>query len=115
MAQLVAPLADLVGGGQDPVHRPLAREVPTLVEQRRVDGRRAGVDEALTVEHVEHRAALLGGQGKRRTASRLRGPGRPRRAVSIGGRPADAERPAGAGHADLGRHGEDRLHQDPLS
>jgi hypothetical protein len=62
VAELVAALADLRVGGQDPVHRALGCEVRALVEQSGVHRGRCRVDEARGVERAEDRGSLGLGQ-----------------------------------------------------
>ena len=59
-ADLVAPLLDLAGRVQEPVHRARRAEIGPLVEQRGMHLRGSLVDEALTVEGVEHGLTLPG-------------------------------------------------------
>ena len=58
MLTLIAPLADRLIGGQDPIHRPLRAQVVAFVEQRRHDLRRRTVHEAWAGEHIEDLLAL---------------------------------------------------------
>jgi hypothetical protein len=70
MAGLVAPLADLACPCEQPVHRPLRREVRALVEEGRVHRRGRSIDEALRVEDLEDPEALLLCERSRRRRSR---------------------------------------------
>ena len=58
MLTLIAPLADRLIRGQDPIHRPLGAQVAAFVEQCRHDLRRRAVDEARAGELVEDLLAL---------------------------------------------------------
>src|SRR3972149_2360561 len=58
VAELVAPFLDLVGGGQEPIHRARRAEVLALVEQRGVDLPGSVVDEAGAVQ-LRHDGRVL--------------------------------------------------------
>src|SRR5690606_1281279 len=55
---LRAALTYLAPGGEDAVHRALAREIAALVQERGVDLCRSEIDETWLVQHVEHPLAF---------------------------------------------------------
>lgn len=79
-----------------------------LVEQRRDDGRRGAVDEALRAERGEHRALLLWGECPRRPRRSRRGA---RRAPAVQRRARHAECLARGRRARLGREFHGGLHE----
>src|ERR1035437_7253842 len=102
MPQLIAPLADLSGLGQDAIHRTDRAVVGPLVEELHPDLRRGFVDEAFAVQRGEHRGALFGRESARRRAS-FRGSLRGRLLASMQGGSREAERLADRRSADIAR------------
>ncbi len=109
MGKLGASLARLARGGQEPVHRALGGQVDPVIEERRVDRRRRGIDEARGMEHVQHRLPLrgtecpwmgLGCAGGGLLGGTILGRFvRLPQASPIEAGPRHAQRPAGPGHA----------------
>ena len=120
MHELITPFAGLALLGQDAIHGARRAQVPALVEQRRLDGRRGTVLEAFLVQHGEHLRALgfvqcaswLGPRrgwirGHRWLLDRPHG-----RPMAIEGRPRDTQAVASGLGAGLRRKGEHGVHQE---
>jgi hypothetical protein len=83
VGELVAPLATAAVGRQQPVHRAHRAEVATLVEQRRMHGRRRRVGKAVAVEGVEQRLVLDGVECERWARARGTGHRRPHQRCAV--------------------------------
>ena len=115
VGQMVTAFADRAVGRQQPVHGAHRTKVAVLVEQRGVDASRCHVGEPVSVEYLQDRRALLGGQGQGRPGPR---PARQVRTAEMAAalthpvdlRPVDAHHGAGACHADGVLEIVDRIH-----